>query len=235
MPDWKELVQRQLAGLAVDVQDKADVHAELADHLEESYEILRAYGLSERAAAQQTHREVSDWRDLQDQISRAKNGGPPMKTRLHQVWIPGMSIFALSTATLILLQGSPFQDDVAWVSRAHMITRFGASLPWLLSLPCLGAFAAWLSSRAGGSRRTILIASVFPAPALGLAFLLMFPIGLAMEWVTGRHNDFGIVAVALLGNWVGWILVPGATLLVGGLLVMLLLSNRTADQPRVVS
>ena len=235
MRDWQKLVRQRLATLAMDFPDGEEVCAEIASHLQESYEALRADGLSERHAMRKALRQAGDWRALQHRIVMAKNGGRPMHKRLHQLWIPGMSIFALSTAILILLQGSPFQDTVAWLSScAHPVTRFGASLTWLLSLPCLGALAAWLSSRAGGSRRTVLFASVFPALAFALAFLLMFPIGLASEWITGRHNDFAIVAIALLGNWIGWILVPGATLLAGGLLVQLLLSNRTTGQRNVV-
>src|SRR5256885_4920337 len=42
------------------------------------------------------------------------------------------------------------------------------------SLPFLGALGAYISSRAGGSRGTALLASIFPALALTLTFLLMF-------------------------------------------------------------
>jgi hypothetical protein len=213
MRDWQKLVRQRLAALPLDFPDGEDVCAEIASHLQESYEALRADGLSERHAMRKALRQAGDSQALQNRIVIARNEGRPMHKRLHQLWIPGMSIFALSTAILILLQGSPIKDTVA----------------------CLGALATWLSSRAGGSRRTVLFASVFPALAFALAFFLMFPIGLAIEEITGRRNDFGIVATALLGNWIGWILVPGATLLAGGLLVQLLLFNRTTGQRNVVS
>jgi hypothetical protein len=41
MPDWQELVRRHLTGLALDPAEKDQVYAELASHLEESYESLR--------------------------------------------------------------------------------------------------------------------------------------------------------------------------------------------------
>ena len=87
---------------------------------------------------------------------------------------------------------------------------------WLLSLPFIGALGAYLSSRAGGSRGTVLLASVFPVLALTAAFVLMFPIDLIVERIIGRQVDFSIVATALLRDGIGWILIPGAALFVGG-------------------
>lgn len=40
MPDWQELVRQRLAGLALGRAEKQEVHAELAAHLEESYEVF---------------------------------------------------------------------------------------------------------------------------------------------------------------------------------------------------
>jgi hypothetical protein len=107
-------------------------------------------------------------------------------------------------------------------------------VPWLMSLPLFGALGAYLSSRAGGSRGTVLFASVFPVLALTAAFLLMFPIGLILERIIGRQVDFGIVATAILRDGIGWIFVPGAALLAGGLLAQLFLSRRSETR-RIVS
>jgi hypothetical protein len=115
MRDWQKLVRQRLATLPLDFPDGEEVCAEIASHLQESYEALRADGLSERHAMRKALRQAGDWRALQHRIVMAKDGGRRMHKRLHQLWIPGMSIFALSTAILILLQGSPFQDTVAWL------------------------------------------------------------------------------------------------------------------------
>jgi hypothetical protein len=80
----------------------------------------------------------------------------------------------------------------------------------------------------------VLLASVFPAPALTAAFLLMFPIDLIVEWIIGRQVDFSIVATAILRDGIGWILVPGAALLAGGLLVHLLFSRRPSSQDTAI-
>ena len=46
----------------------------------------------------------------------------------------------------------------------------------------------------------------------------MFPIGLVLAGITGRRVDFSVVATVLLKDGIGWLLLPGAALLVGGLL-----------------
>jgi hypothetical protein len=106
--------------------------------------------------------------------------------------------------------------------------------PWLVSLPFLGAFGAYISSRAGGSRGTALLACIFPALALTLTFLLMFPIDMIIEPIIGRQVDFNIVAAVLLKDGIGWILVPGAALLAGGLLVHLLFGRRLSPQDTAI-
>jgi len=223
MADWQKLVSQRLSGLVLDAAEKEEVHAELAAHLEEFYESLRTKGLSEQAAIQQTQAQVANWPDLRRKILIAKKGRDFMKKRLHQLWIPGFLTFILSTVFLMTLQKQDFQPRIIFWS-----VLFYA--PWLMSLPVCGAIGAYLSSRAGGSRGTVLLASVFPVLALTAAFLLMFPIDLFVERIIGRQVDFSIVATALLREGIGWILVPGAALLVGGLLVQFLLSRRLTSR-----
>jgi hypothetical protein len=76
----------------------------------------------------------------------------------------------------------------------------------------------------------VLLVSAFPVLALSTAFFLMFPIGFAVERLTGRHVDFSIVATALLKDGIGWLLIPGAALFAGGLLAYLLLSPRRLNK-----
>lgn len=154
-----------------------------------------------------------------------------MKKRLQQLWIPGFLTLILSTGLQMIFEEA--------FGVKPLIIAIGPSailfyVPWLVSLPFFGALAAYLSSRAGGSRRTVLLASVFPAVALATAFLLMFPIGMIVEWVTRNDLSFKIVAIVLLSNWIGWIVAPGAALLAGGLLAHLFLGRRSMQQNTVV-
>jgi hypothetical protein len=226
MPDWQELVRQRLSSLALDAEEKDEVQVELAAHLEESYEVFCKEGLPEKEAVHRTFEQVADWRDLQRRIFIAKRSGHPMQKRIHQLWIPGFLTMALSIVFLVTLQKLGF--NARMVSWRDSDIFFHA--PWLVSLPILGALGAYISSRAGGSRGTALLASIFPALALTLAFLLMFPIDLIIEPIIGRRVNFGIVATAILRDGIGWILVPGAALLVGGVLAQLLLSRRLASR-----
>ena len=153
-----------------------------------------------------------------------------MQKRVHQLWIPGFLTMALSIVFLVTLQKLGF--NVRMVSWRDSDIFFYA--PWLVSLPFLGALGAYISSRAGGSRGTALLASIFPALALTLTFLLMFPIDMIIEPIIGRRVDFNIVAAVLLKDGIGWILVPGAALLVGGLLVHLLFGRRLLPQDTAI-
>jgi len=131
---------------------------------------------------------------------------------------------------LAVLQELGFQPRIAG-SGPNTVLLY---VPWLLSLPFFGALGAYLSSRAGGSRGTVILASVFPVLALTAAFLLMFPIGLVIERIFNHPVDFSTVATALLRDGIGWILVPGAALLAGGLLAHLLFSRRSSSRETVI-
>jgi len=230
MPDWQELVRQRLSSLALDAEEKDEVQVELAAHLEESYEAFCKEGLPEREALHRTFEQVTDWLDLQRRIFIAKRSRHPMQKRMHQLWIPGFLTMALSIVFLVTLQKLGFNPRmVSW--RDSDIFFYA---PWLVSLPFLGAFGAYISSRAGGSRRTALLASIFPALALTLTFLLMFPIGFIVERIIGSQVDFSIVAASLLRDGIDWILVPGAALLSGGLLVHLLFGGRSSSQDTAI-
>ena len=226
MPDWKALVQSQLAGLALEPEENDQVIAELAAHLDESCEALQTEGLPEREAVLRTLAQVPDWQDLGHTIACAKKGENLMEKRVRQLWIPGFLALILSTLFLMAFRKLGFHPRILWNGQSTILLY----VPWLLSLPFLGALGAYASSRAGGSRRTMLLASVFPALALTAAFLLMFPIGLAIERITGNQVNFSIVATALLRDGIGWILIPGAALFAGGLPVRLLLSRRLGSR-----
>jgi hypothetical protein len=230
MPDWEELVRQRLSGLALNAEEKDEVQVELAAHLEESYEVFCKEGLPEKEAVYRTFEQVADWRDLQRRILIAKRSGHAMQKRLYQLWIPGFLTLILSMLFLATLQKLGFQLRIIG-SGPNSIFSY---VPWLLSLPFFGALGTYLSSRAGGSRGTALLASVFPVLALTGAFLSMFPIGLILEGIIGRRVGFSIVATTLLRDGVGWLLVPGVALLVGGVLVHLLFSGRPSPQNPVI-
>lgn len=226
MLNWQELVRQRLSGLALDTADRDEIHAELAAHLEESYEAFCVEGYPQREAVERTLVQVADWQDLQRKILTARRRKQPMQKRVHQLWIPGLLTMTLSTIFLIVLQKFGFQPRLVG-SGPNGILFYA---PWLASLPFFGALGAYLSTRGGGLLGTTLLASVFPALALTTVFLLMFPIDFVVEQVIGRHVDFGTVATELLRDGIDWILVPGVALLTGGFLVHLLFNLRSLSK-----
>jgi hypothetical protein len=153
-----------------------------------------------------------------------------MKKRVLRLWVPGFLTLILSMLLLTALYRLGLRARLVW-SGPNAILLY---TPWLAGLPFFGALGAFISSRAGGSRANALFVSVFPALALAGAFLLMLPIGFAVEGITGGHGDFGSVAAVLLKDGIGWTLVPGAALLAGGLLAHLLFSARSSPRDTAV-
>ncbi len=226
MRDWQALVEQRLAGLALEPKERAEVIAEVAAHLEDLCEELLRQGVTEEDAVRRALSKVGDWRDLKRNILAAKRREQVMEKRAQQLWIPGFLTLILSMLCLAVLRKLGFQPRNLG-SGPNGILLY---TPWLFSLPFFGALGACLSSRAGGSRGTVLLASVFPALAFTFAFLVMSPIGWSFERITGTRVYFDVVAAALLKDGIGWILVPGAALLVGGLLTQLLFSTRSSSR-----
>ena len=148
-----------------------------------------------------------------------------MKERMQHLWIPGLVTLILSMALLAALQKQGLSPRLLGQG-PHAVLFY---LPWMLTLPFFGGLGAYLSSRAGASRAAALLASVFPVLALTTALLSIFPIGFLIELFSGKHVDFGVVAT-LLSDGIGWLLLPGAALLAGGMLVQFFIAAKPSSQ-----
>jgi hypothetical protein len=224
MLNWQELVRERLSGLALDAGEKDEVHAELAAHLEDSYEAFWAEGVPEPEAVQQTLAQVADWKELQRKIHFARIRKDMMTNRVTQLWLPGLLTFAVSMGLEALVQKFGPRPIVLDLDKGTPVLMFYTA--WLLMLPLVGGLGAYLSKRAGGSVRIVLASSIFPVLPFGVVFLIAIPVGLVIN-----HNlEHHIVTAAYLSMSVGWVLAPGAALLAGGLLVQLFLSRRQASR-----
>jgi hypothetical protein len=228
MPDWQKLVGQRLSGLALDATDKDEVQVELAAHLEESYESLRTKGLPEQAAVQQTLAQVADWQELRRRIQSARTKESNMNDRVRQFWIPGFLTFVLSSGILALIEiYGPKPWALMKVGQPAMVLFF---IPWLLSLPLVGAVGAYLSHRAGGSRRAIFSSIVFPVLPFLASILLVLPVSLVFD----RFIAHNIAPMSLVMALLGWVLLPAIALLAGGLPAQFFFS-RWLDPRRVAS
>jgi hypothetical protein len=230
MRNWEALVRGQLGGLSLDPGERGDVIAELAGHLEEACDGFLRQGMSEEEAVRRTLAQAGSWDDLKSKILVSKRKEQIMEQRVRQLWIPGFLTLILSMFILMVFQKLGIKPRIAG-SGPNAILLY---MPWLLSLLPLGALGAHLSFRAGGSRGTVLLASVFPALAFTFAFLVMAPIGWSFERITGIRVYFDVVAAALLRDGIGWLLVPGVALLVGGLLAQAVSGPRPSSRTMAI-
>lgn len=220
MPDWQALVRRQLDGLALEPRERAEVIEELASHLVETFEGLRRQGFTEEDAARQCMTEVKDWHDLRRRIQSARRKEDIMTNRIRQFWIPGLLTFVLAMSFLALLQ--KFGPKPWVVALRGVLPVATLYIPWLLSLPLIGATGAYLSHRTGGSQRAVFSSIVFPV----LPYLLLFLVGFPVALIVDDHVAHNIMPSAFIVGLFAWVLLPAVALLAGGLPVQLFVSRR---------
>jgi hypothetical protein len=226
MPDWQSLIGDRLAELALEPNERVEVIEELGAHLDELFADLLRRGFAQEDAAQLCLDEVKDWRSLSRKIQNARRKENMISNRVTQLWLPGLLTFALSMGFLAVAQ---IFGPKPWILTWGHAQLF--YIPWLFSLPFVGAAGAYLSHRAGGSRRAILFSIVFPVLPFLAAMLLVLPFSLLFNHFIA-HN---MIPLAILMALVGWVLGPGVALLVGGLPVQLVLSRRQSSSHIVAS
>ena len=185
MRDWEALVREKLVGMDLEPDARGEVIAELAAHLAETCEELRKQGMTEEEAARRALSQVKDWEKLGQSIQIARTEENIMTNRVKQFWFPALVTLLLSMGLLMLIQvfgPSPWtvSRKSGWTFVAPVAVIY---LPWLLSLPVIGALGAYLSNRAGGSRRAIYFSIVFPV----LPYLAFFAVALPVITI---FNDY---------------------------------------------
>jgi hypothetical protein len=231
MRNWDAIVEHQLNGLALEPAESAEVIAELAAHLAESCEEFRKQGITEEEAVRRTLSQVEDWQKLCRLIQAARTKENSMTNRVKQFWLPSLLTLFLSMGLLMLVQFfGPNPWIIARKSAWSLIAPVAVIyLPWLFSLPLIGAIGAYLSNRAGGSRRAMLSSIVFPV----LPYLAFFLVALPVTAIFNDRLGHNLMFLALFVGLLAWVVAPAAALLTGGALVQLFLSRRL-DSRRVV-
>jgi hypothetical protein len=219
MPDWQKIVRDQLDDLPLDDSDRNDVIAELAGHLEEVYEALLKVGVLEAEAVRRAMLTVRDWKDLQRKIylTRREN---TMNRRSARFWLPSLITLVLSVGLMVLLGFlglkpgplAPYsREAVPCAAGCQQTYFFDEYSIWLMVLPLVGALGAFLSRRAGGTSRSIVLAGVFPA----LAWLIVLALVLTFSSLR-LHNLSTITApVGPVGVITALVFAPAACLLTG--------------------
>src|SRR5258708_2163442 len=229
MPDWRKLVDGHLATLALDPEEREDVIEELAAHFDETFMDLRKRGLTEENATSRCLDEVRDWNSLRKNLQTARRKENVMSNRVTQLWLPGLVTFILSMGLLPLTH---IYVPKPWILREVYSGRRGPSwgpppmavvyIPWLFALPLVGAVGAFLSHRAGGSRRAIFFSIIFPVVPFLATILLITPVILAFDHFIVHNPVPASMPVAV----VGLVFLPGVALLAGGFPAQLFFSRR---------
>jgi uncharacterized membrane protein YgdD (TMEM256/DUF423 family) len=224
MRDWEGLVEGYLTGLALEPTESAEVIAGLAAHLAETCEELRRQGMTEEEAVKRTLSQVEDWQKLTRLIQTARTKENIMTNRVKQFWLPSLVTLVLTMGLLALIQiFGPNPWLVARKNGWSLIAPVAVVyLPWLLSLPLVGALGAFLSHRAGGSERAVFSSIVFPV----LPYLVFFLVALPVMAIFNDRLAHNIMFGALFVGLFAWVLAPGAALFAGGLLAQFFLSRR---------
>lgn len=221
MPDWQELVRQQLSGLALDAPEKDEVHAELAGHLQEFYESLRAQGMHEQTALRETCARIGDWDKLKRQIQMARQRENSMTPRTNRLLLPSLVTLLAAMIMLPVLEWLGLNPQFFFLRRPHGHEYvFPVYTVWLMLLPFVGALGAYLSSRAGGTRPAIIVSGIFPALAIFVVLLLVLPYMEFLEHGLAANARFVFDSLinepfGRLGVVAGWVLVPGACLFIG--------------------
>lgn len=209
MPDWKKIVQEHLPAAVLQTAKALEVVAELAGHLEETYEDARSRGMTEADAMKFALQEVNDWNILAKQIGRAKSEEDKMNTRTRSLWLPAMANVIAAPGLLMILQKLAVQPRIIWIGSFAMVLYW----PWLAALPIFGALGAFVAKRAQSGLLNRLIVGLSPALAVLGAFAVLLPVSLVVDHPT--RFPFGHFALGLALMICNWVLLPAFALLVG--------------------
>jgi hypothetical protein len=206
VPDWQKLVAEKLNGTDLPPEQKQEIAAELASHLEEVYDKQRAIGLPETQAVERAWCEVDNWTRLNRKIEQARGKEGSMNGRIRHLWFPGLAGFAAAVICEILL--------ARWTHQPVMLLRPHATQPehglWLILQMLCGGVGAYLSRRAGGTRAARVGAALFTSGVLMVAIIIR--ICLATGW------SFGFLPVMIIIKTIRILaLIPSLAMLAGAL------------------
>jgi hypothetical protein len=138
-----------------------------------------------------------------------------MNKRVSQFWFPAFLTILLAMSFLRIVEALGFEPWVssAWGGPQGRVPVAVVYLPWLITLPFIGALGAHLSGRAGAPPWAVFASVMFPA----VPYLAFFVIGLPTAVVLDGHVAHNIVLSAFFVGFGAWVLLPAAALLAGGL------------------
>jgi hypothetical protein len=224
MPDWKQIVHRNLRVLRACSPEFAE---ELAAHLEDSYAALLREGVAPEVAFNRTMNQIEgrrrSWLTLHFLKEELMNGLTRMTGFIRKIALPGLLTFATYAFTMNAWMFVPghIHSKIYRIEFYRLFDVPFVILPlgiWcmLCLLPICGALGALLSQRNGGSRPQRMAAALFPSEIIGTLFLLVF----VDDFIISRFlpGYWWNTAVVLKEFWLfllEFVVLPAAFLLLG--------------------
>jgi hypothetical protein len=207
--DWPKMVRERMQTCGLPAAQREEVVAELAAHLEETYEDALREGRNKTEAVRQALQEVEDWSVLAANVCRAKSEEDLMNLRTRSLWLPALASLFASSIFLFVLTKISLQSGV--LVRLNSGAARWLYAAWIISQVACGALGASLSRRVGGSRMARVVAATLPAIVILAACAIVIPVSALMQ-----HNDFIFHNPGRLwwGTFIGAI-VPAVMLLLG--------------------
>lgn len=213
MRDWSALVRPHLASLRVDERRRLEIGAELAAHLEDTYESALRRGSTEAEAMACAMERVPDWRALAVAVNQATDEGTIMTRHARTVLLPGTTmLLAAATGMAVTLSATPADR---WADPRWYVHALAAGLALLFYL-VLGAIGAAWSRHVGGSPGERLAAGAFPlvlhvaVVGFGVGQDVLFALSRGGQ---GRH--LGLHLADFPNMILPMLVAPGAALLLG--------------------
>ncbi len=196
MPDWTTYVKSRLGTTGLPGEREREIVEELAAHLHDAEQD----GICQPPL---------NWPAFARQIRLAQKE-TTMKSRLQTLWIPGLISGLLATVSLAVIQKTGLRP---MVTVGELVLYYPWFL-WLLLLPPVGAIAAYMSRRAGGSVRMRVLASLFPCIGLLAPFLISSILSMIALLSAG---DLALLTMPVWQFMVFWVALPAFLLAFGAL------------------
>jgi len=216
MPDWKQIVHKNLRVLGVCSPEFTE---ELAGHLEDSYEALLCEGVPAEVAFHRTVSQIEGrcriWLVLRFLQEEFMTGFTRMNGFIRKVALPGLLTTAASGLVgWVLIRANIWPKIILMPNRQFQM--FLALWPWWWGmLPLCGALGALLSQRNGGSRLQRIAAATAPGAVIGALLLLEFPVAFIFDGLV-NHRWWGSAMWEGLGLLLlQFAVIPAVLLLLG--------------------
>lgn len=216
MRDWQSLVRDHLGPASKTQIESEQIADELAAHLQEHYDNLRAQGVVEEKAYELTCTRVGSWEQLRRGIVSAQRE-ETMIDRVRQIWIPTLVTLWLAGGALAIL---------IWSGAQPLLWHAGeVYVPWLLFLPLAGGTGAYLSRRSKANGWPAYVSGLSPALAWAIVFFLVTPVAFFVNPSVAP----GFKISSILAMLVSWVVLPGIALAIGVVVQGRIKSRRAAS------